>query len=40
MSVAVVGSLAASAITAVALPLFHPLDATVMILSSNIGSSC
>ena len=35
--VAVAGSLAISAITAVALSLFHPVDATVMILAWNIG---
>lgn len=35
--VAVAGGLAISAITAVALSLFHPVDATVMILAWNIG---
>ncbi|WP_175817880.1 NrsF family protein [Burkholderia diffusa] len=35
--VAMMGSLAVAAITAVALSLFHPLDATVMILIWNFG---
>ncbi|MGU2419714.1 NrsF family protein [Burkholderia cenocepacia] len=35
--VAMTGSLAVSAITAVALSLFHPLDATIMILMWNLG---
>lgn len=35
--VAMAGSVAISAITAVALSLYHPLDATVMILVWNIG---
>lgn len=35
--VAMVGSLAVAAMTAVALSLFHPLDATVLILSWNFG---
>ncbi|WP_322025842.1 NrsF family protein [Burkholderia sp. BCC1977] len=37
MPVAMTGSLAVSAITGVALSLFHPLDATVMILVWNVG---
>lgn len=35
--VAMMGSLAVAAMTAVALSLFHPLDATVMILIWNVG---
>lgn len=35
--VAMVGSLAVAAMTAVALSLFHPLDATAMILFWNLG---
>ncbi|MBS2132217.1 DUF1109 domain-containing protein (plasmid) [Burkholderia thailandensis] len=35
--VAMAGSVAVSAMTAVALSLYHPLDATVMILMWNIG---
>ncbi|KVW81393.1 NrsF family protein [Burkholderia ubonensis] len=35
--VAMAGSVAVSAMTAVALSLFHPLDATVMILAWNVG---
>jgi hypothetical protein len=37
MPVAMTGSLAVSAATAVALSLFHPLDATVMIIAWNFG---
>jgi hypothetical protein len=33
------GSLAIAAITATALSLFHPLDATVMILLWNLGTA-
>ncbi|HEX9278748.1 MAG TPA: DUF1109 domain-containing protein [Casimicrobiaceae bacterium] len=36
-AVAVTGSLAVAAMTATALSLFHPLDATVMILIWNVG---
>ncbi|MDD1494087.1 NrsF family protein [Burkholderia thailandensis] len=35
--VAMAGSLAVSAVTAVALSLYHPLDATMMILVWNVG---
>ena len=35
--VAMTGSLAVAALTAVALSMFHPLDATVMILVWNFG---
>ncbi|MBU9690841.1 MULTISPECIES: NrsF family protein [Burkholderia cepacia complex] len=35
--VAMAGSVAVSAMTAVALSLFHPLDATMMILAWNVG---
>ena len=35
--VVLMGSLAVAAMTAVALALFHPLDATVLILLSNFG---
>jgi hypothetical protein len=35
--VVMTGSLAVAAMTAVALSLFHPLDATIMILMSNFG---
>ncbi|RQY93829.1 DUF1109 domain-containing protein [Burkholderia stagnalis] len=35
--VAMAGSLAVSAMTAVALSLYHPLDATMMILAWNVG---
>ena len=35
--VAMMGSLAVAAITAVALSLFHPIDATVLILFWNFG---
>jgi hypothetical protein len=35
--VVLMGSLAVAAMTAVALALFHPLDATVLILLSNVG---
>lgn len=35
--IAMMGSLAVAALTAVALSLFHPLDATVMILMWNFG---
>lgn len=35
--VAMIGSLAVAAMTALALSLFHPLDATVLILLSNFG---
>lgn len=37
--VAVTGSLAVAAMTSTALSLFHPLDATVMILIWNLGSA-
>lgn len=37
--VAMAGSVAVSAMTAVALSLFHPLDATVMILAWNVGQT-
>ncbi len=38
-SVILMGSLAVSAITAVALSMFHPIDATVMILGWNLGTA-
>ena len=37
--VAITGSLAVAAMTSTALSLFHPLDATVMILIWNLGSA-
>jgi hypothetical protein len=37
--VILLGSLAVSGITATALALFHPLDATVMILVFNLGTA-
>ncbi|WP_175873109.1 NrsF family protein [Burkholderia sp. BCC0397] len=37
MPVAMTGSLAVAAMTGVGLSLFHPLDATVMILAWNVG---
>jgi len=39
MSVTLTGSLAVAAITATALSLFHDLDATVMILTWNLGTA-
>lgn len=36
-SAILLGSLAVAGITATALTLFHPLDATVMILAFNLG---
>ncbi|MEZ0221634.1 MAG: NrsF family protein [Tardiphaga sp.] len=38
-SVILMGSLAVSAITATALSMFHPLDATAMILGWNLGTA-
>ena len=38
-SVVLMGSLAVSAITATALSMFHPLDATAMILGWNLGTA-
>lgn len=38
-SVILLGSLAVSAITATALSMFHPLDATAMILGWNLGTA-
>jgi hypothetical protein len=37
--VAIVGSLAVAALTSAALSLFHPLDATAMILMWNVGTA-
>ncbi|CAM5772313.1 hypothetical protein LMIY3S_03802 [Labrys miyagiensis] len=39
VSVILVGSLAVSAITSTALSMFHPLDATVMVLGWNLGTA-
>ncbi len=39
MSVALTGSLAVAAMTASALSLFHPMDATLMILMWNMGTA-
>lgn len=39
VSVILVGSLAVSAITSTALSIFHPLDATVMVLGWNLGTA-
>ncbi|MFT0860418.1 NrsF family protein [Ancylobacter sp. G4_0304] len=39
ISVILMGSLAVSAITATALSMFHPLDATAMILGWNLGTA-
>ncbi|MDE1993174.1 MAG: DUF1109 domain-containing protein [Rhizobiaceae bacterium] len=39
VSVALVGSLAVSGITSSALSMFHPLDATVMVLGWNLGTA-
>ncbi len=39
VSVILVGSLAVSAITSAALSMFHPLDATVMVLGWNLGTA-
>ncbi|MEI9924247.1 MAG: NrsF family protein [Bradyrhizobium sp.] len=39
VSVILLGSLAVSAITSTALSMFHPLDATVMILGWNLGTA-
>jgi len=36
-AVALIGSVAVAALTATALSLFHPLDATVLVLASNFG---
>jgi hypothetical protein len=38
-SVILVGSLAVSAVTSTSLSLFHPLDATVMVLGWNLGTA-
>ncbi|MBA2080000.1 hypothetical protein PCA_15990 [Rhodanobacter sp. PCA2] len=38
-SIVLMGSLAVSAITATALSMFHPLDATAMILGWNLGTA-
>jgi hypothetical protein len=38
-SVVLAGSLAVSAVTSTALSLFHPLDATVMVLGWNLGTA-
>ena len=38
-SVILMGSLAVSAITSTALSMFHPLDATAMILGWNLGTA-
>jgi len=38
-SVILMGSLAVSAITATALSMFHPLDATAMVLGWNLGTA-
>jgi hypothetical protein len=38
-STIVAGSLAVSAVTSTALSLFHPLDATVMVLGWNLGTA-
>ncbi len=37
--VIIVGSLAVSAMTSVALSMFHPLDATIMVLGWNLGTA-
>lgn len=39
VSVALVGSLAVSGITSSALSMFHPLDATLMVLGWNLGTA-
>lgn len=39
ISVILVGSLAVSAVTSTALSMFHPLDATVMVLGWNLGTA-
>ena len=39
VSVALIGSLAVSGITSSALSMFHPLDATVMVLGWNLGTA-
>lgn len=39
VSVALAGSLAVSGITASALSMFHPLDATIMVLGWNLGTA-
>jgi RNA polymerase sigma factor (sigma-70 family) len=39
ISVILMGSLAVSALTSVALSMFHPLDATVMVLGWNLGTA-
>ena len=39
MAIALTGSLAVSALTASALTMFHPLDATVMVLGWNLGTT-
>jgi hypothetical protein len=39
VTVTLVGSLAVSAITSVALTMFHPLDATAMVLGWNLGTA-
>jgi hypothetical protein len=39
VSVILVGSLAVSAVTSTALSMFHPLDATVMVLGWNLGTA-
>jgi len=36
-AVTLIGSVAVAALTATALSLFHPLDATVLVLASNLG---
>jgi hypothetical protein len=39
ISVILMGSLAVSALTSVALSMFHPLDATVMVLGWKLGTA-
>lgn len=39
VSVALIGSLAVSGITSSALAMFHPLDATIMVLGWNLGTA-
>ena len=39
VSVALIGSLAVSGMTSAALSMFHPLDATVMVLGWNLGTA-